>query len=41
MSNPVGNILTAADTGRDGYMASGTAVLKCNGFEAREVASEG
>ena len=32
----IGNVLTSVDVGADGHMASGTAVLKCNGFEALE-----
>jgi hypothetical protein len=36
-SHSVGNVLTSIDVGADGHMASGTAVLQCNGFEAKEV----
>ena len=30
----IGSILTSVDTGADGHMASGSADLKCSGFEA-------
>lgn len=29
----VANLLTSVDTGSDGHMASGSADLKCNGYE--------
>ena len=32
-------VISSVDTGSDGHMASGTAVLKCNGFEAPETES--
>jgi hypothetical protein len=34
----VGNLLTAVDTCQDGHMASGTAVLNCNGYESHPTA---
>jgi hypothetical protein len=35
VSNSVGSLLTSVDTGSDGYMASGSAILKCNGFKRK------
>lgn len=32
----IGGILTSIDVGADGHMASGEALLKCNGYEAKE-----
>lgn len=29
----MGQLLTAVDVGRDGHMASGQAILMCNGYE--------
>ncbi len=36
VSYPVANILTSVDTACDGHMASGTAELRCNGFEPED-----
>jgi hypothetical protein len=36
----IANVLTAIDFGADNHMASGTADLKCNGFEPIAVAAE-
>jgi len=35
ISSIVGSLLTSVDTGADGHMASGEAILKCNGYENR------
>ena len=31
--NGIGNVLTSIDVGANGHMASGEALLKCNGYE--------
>jgi hypothetical protein len=36
VANSIGNILTSVDVGADGHMASGEALLKCNGYEPKE-----
>ena len=36
ISSAIGTILTGVDTGADGWMASGNAILKCNGFQLKE-----
>jgi len=36
VANTASGLLTAVDVGADGHMASGTALLKCNGYEAKE-----
>lgn len=33
VAGSIGSLLTAVDTGKDNYMASGIALLKCNGFD--------
>lgn len=35
-SSGIGNVLTSIDTGADGHMASGEALLKCNGYQPKE-----
>jgi len=35
MASPVGSVLTSVDTGADGHIACGTAVLHCDGYEPR------
>ncbi|WP_214173148.1 hypothetical protein [Geoanaerobacter pelophilus] len=36
MAHTIGPILTSVDVGSDGHMASGTALLKCNGYQLKE-----
>lgn len=40
IADTIGPVLTSVDTGSDGHMASGEAVLKCNGFEPVPETSE-
>lgn len=35
VSSCLGSILTSVDVGADGHMASGEAILKCNGYEEK------
>lgn len=36
IAHNVGPILTSIDVGCDGHMASGEALLKCNGYQPKE-----
>lgn len=36
ISHTIAPVLTSVDMGSDGHMASGEALLKCNGYEPKE-----
>ncbi len=40
VDSSIASFLTSIDVGADGHMASGTAILQCRGFQARNAQGE-